>query len=238
VPYAAKMTQIHLLYQLQQIDDDLRSGKRRLQEVLQALQGSEALQQAQRQQEKAAAALQQARRQQKEQELEVGSLVSKLQRSEERLYSGRLHNPKELSDLEHEVASLTRRRGGLEDELLDLMVAVEEAEEAEARAVERLQAEEERWEARREALSAERDRLHAHLTQQLAAREELVGRLDRAALGAYENTARRRAGIAVALLHDELCQACGVRVSGTVLRGARAGELVYCGSCARILLLR
>ena len=238
MPHAANMTQIHLLYQLQQIDDDLRGGKRRLQEVLQELQGSEALQQAQRQQEKAAAELQRARHQQKELELEVGSLVSKLQRSEERLYSGRLHNPKELSDLEHEVASLTRRRGGLEDELLELMVAAEEAEETEASAGERLQSAETQWRARREVLSAERDRLQAHLTQQLAAREELVARLDRAALAAYENTSRRRAGIAVALLHDELCQVCGVRVSGTVLRGARAGELVYCASCGRIMLWR
>ncbi len=230
------MTQVYLLYQLQQIDDDLRAGKRRLQEVLQELQGSVALQQAQRQHEQAAAALQQAQRQQKELELEVGSLVNKLQRSEERLYSGRLHNPKELSDLELEVASLTRRRGGLEDRLLERMVVAEEAEESEARARELLRAEEAQWQERRQALSAERDRLQAHLTQQLAAREELVGRLDRAALAAYDNTSRRRAGIAVALLQDELCQVCGVRASGTVLRGARAGELVYCGSCARILV--
>lgn len=238
VPHAGEMTQVHLLYQLQQIDDELRTGKRRLQDVLQQLQGSEAVQQAQRRYDAASAQLQQARREQNELELEVGSLAGKLQRSEERLYSGRVHNPKELSDLEQEVASLTKRRGDLEDVLFEKMLAVEEAESARASATAELEAAEEEWRARHEVLSADRDRLEASLTRQLAAREDVVGRLEPRVLAAYDNTSRRRAGIAVALLQDEVCQVCGVRASGTVLRGARAGDLVYCSSCGRILVLR
>lgn len=232
------MTHVHLLYQLQQIDDDLLAARRRLQVILQELQGSEALQRARQRKEAANELLQRARRKQNELELEFGSLNTKLKRSEQRLYSGAVHNPKELSDLQQEVASLTRRRGGLEDELLEAMMAAEEAETTHNQADSQMQAAEESWQARREALSAERDRLQAHVDQQAAARDELAARIDRAALAAYENTRQRRAGIAVALLQDELCQACGIRVSGTVLRGARAGELVYCASCGRILMLR
>ncbi|MDT8305984.1 MAG: hypothetical protein RRC07_08620 [Anaerolineae bacterium] len=231
------MTHVHLLYQLQQIDDELLAARRRLQVVLQELQGSEALQRAQQRKDAAYELLQRARRKQNELELEFGSLNAKLKRSEQRLYSGEVRNPKELSDLQQEVASLTRRRGGLEDELLEAMVAAEEAEATYEQAASQLQAAEVSWQARHEALSAERDRLEGRAEQQTAARKELSARIDRASLAAYENARQRRGGIAVALLQDDLCQACGIRVSGTALRGARAGELVTCSSCGRILIL-
>lgn len=232
------MSQIDLLYQLQQIDDELRAGKRRLQEVLQELQGSERLEQARRRYEASSAQLRQAKSRQKELELELGSLTEKLKRSEQRLYSGAVRNPKELTDLEHEVAALARRGGGLEDELLEAMMEAEDALAAYAGAEEQLQAAEQSWQEREAALAAERDSLQASLRAQLARRETLVGRIDRTALAAYDNVSRRRPNPTVALLHDGLCQACGVRASGDVFRGARAGELVYCDSCGRILLFR
>jgi uncharacterized protein len=232
------MTQVQLLYQLQQIDDELHSSKRRLQAILEELQGSETLRQARQRKEAADELLQRARRKQNELELEFGSLSSKLKRSEERLYSGAVSNPKELSDLQQEVASLTRRWSGLEDEVLEAMMASEQAEATMHQMASQLNGAEENWEARHQALSNERDVLQMHLQQQTAARESLTGRIERSALTAYENTRQRRSGIAVAVLHGDLCQACGIRVSGTVLRGARAGELVYCDSCGRILMFR
>lgn len=232
------MSQIDLLYQLQQIDDELRAGKRRLQEVLQALQGSERLEQARRRYEASGAQLRQAKNRQKDLELEFGSLTEKLKRSEQRLYSGAVRNPKELADLEHEATALTRRKGGLEDELLEAMMAAEEAQAGHAAAEAQLQAAEQSWQEREAALAAERDSLQASLRAQLAKREKLVERIDRTAVAAYDNVSRRRSHPAVTLLHDALCQACGVRASGDVFRGARAGELVYCDSCGRILLFR
>lgn len=231
------MTQVHLLYQLQQIDDELSAGQRRLRQILEELQGSEALQQARQRKEAASERLQRARGNQNELDLEFGSLNAKLKRSEQRLYSGAVHNPKELSDLQQEVASLTRRRGALEDELLEAMMAAEDAETAHDEAEAKVQAAAESWQKRHEILSAERDSLKSGLQQQMAARTELAGRIERAALTAYENTRQRRAGVAVALIRNDLCQACGIRLSGNVLRGARAGELVHCDSCGRIVML-
>lgn len=232
------MSQIDLLYQLQQIDDELRAGNRRLQEVLQELQGSEKVQQARRWYETSSAQLRQARSRQKDLELEFGSVTDKLKRSERRLYSGDVRNPKELTDLQQEVAALSRRGGGLEDELLAAMMAAEEAQADCSGAEAQLQEAEQLWQERQAALAAERDRLQTHLRAGLARREKLVERIDRAALAAYDNVSRRRSHPAVALIQDGLCQACGVRASGDIVRGARAGELVYCGSCGRILLFR
>ena len=232
------MTQVQLLFQLQQLDDELQRGKRRLKVILEELQGSEEVQRARQRKDAASELLQRARRKQNELELEFGSLSAKLKRSEQRLYSGTISNPKELSDLQQEVASLTRRRSGLEDEVLEAMMASEDAEATMDQATSQLNRTEESWQAHYRALSAEEDELQIHVQEQTAAREQLVVRIDRSALTAYENTRQRRGGVAVAVIHDELCQACGIRVSGTAVRGARAGELVYCVSCGRILIFR
>jgi predicted nucleic acid-binding Zn-ribbon protein len=232
------MSQLDPLYQLQQIDDELRAANRRLQDVLQELQGSKEVENARQQHETSSARLRQARIRQKELELEFGSLTDKLTRSEQRLYSGDVRNPKELADLEHEVAALSRRGGGLEDELLEAMMAAEEAQAEYTGAETRLREAETSWQEQRDALTAERDSLQSTVGARLARREKLVERIGRAFLAAYENVGRRRPHPAVTLLHDGLCQGCGVRASGDVVRGARAGELVYCVSCGRILLLR
>ncbi len=232
------MSQIDLLYQLQQIDDDLQAGKRRLQELLQELRGSEVVEQARLRYETSSAQLRQARNRQKDLELEFGGLTDKLRRSEQRLYSGAVRNPKELTDLQNEVAGLKRRGAALEDELLEAMMVAEEAQAAFAAAEAQQQQAEHSWQQRQAALAAERDELQASVRAWLARREKLVERIDRAALAAYDNVSRRRPSPAVTLLHDGLCQSCGVRASGDVVRAARAGELAYCSSCGRILLLR
>src|SRR5690606_4907957 len=232
------MSQIDLLYQLQQIDDDLQAGRRRLQELLQELRGSETVEQARLRYETSSAHLRQGRNRQQDPELEFGGLTDKLRRSEQRLYSGTVRNPKELTDLQNEVAALKRRSAVLEDELLEAMMVAEEAQEEFDAAEAQRQEAEQRWQERQAALTAERDALQDSLRAQLARREKLVERIDPGSLAAYDNVSRRRPSPAVTLLHDGLCQSCGVRASGDVFRGARAGELVYCGSCGRILLLR
>jgi uncharacterized protein len=51
-----------------------------------------------------------------------------MQTSEASLYGGKIRNPKELQDLQVEIAALKRRTATLEDEQLEAMLAVEDAE--------------------------------------------------------------------------------------------------------------
>lgn len=230
------MNQLQLLYQLQQIDDRLRAGKRRLEGVIQALQGSQELQASRARKEAGDARLQQRRLQQKDLELELGGLTGKSQLSEQRLYSGKVKNPKELSDLEHEVASLKRRRSSLEDELLEAMMATEEAESEVTAAGRQLAAAEQAWNEQQATLSAERDRLRAELEARLAERQALVARVDTTLVAAYDNAVRRRGNTAVVRLQDGRCEGCGVSTSGNKARSVRNGEVTYCASCDRIMV--
>jgi len=109
------MSQIHLLYRLQIIDSEMKEKKERLRDVLRAQQQNEPLLVARKRAAETEAALRSLRTQQKDLELELGGVNTKAQRTENRLYSGKVSNPKELEDLQHEIEALGRRRQALED---------------------------------------------------------------------------------------------------------------------------
>lgn len=229
------MSQLQQLYRLQQIDNEIREKKQRLREVMRALKDDEELVAARRRKEQTEEALHKVQGQQKELELQLGSVNEEAQRSEDRLYSGKVTNPKELSDLQQKIASLGRRKEMLEDQILETMMAVEEAQEVDEAAGERLREAEAAWEEERERLTREQDELAEEAGRLLQQREKQVDLIDDKMMDAYEDTARRRGGVAVAPLVQQVCQACTVRVSATKARAAQEGELVYCSSCKRIL---
>ncbi len=61
--------------------------------------------------------------------LEQGSVNNEASRTEKRLYSGNVTNPKELADLQQKIEALGRRNAVLEDEILEAMIMIEDAQE-------------------------------------------------------------------------------------------------------------
>lgn len=228
------MSQVQQLYRLQQIDNEIREKKQRLREVLQAQKQDEELRRAQARQEAAAQALTEARQQQKALEHELTQVNTKARRSEQRMYSGKVTNPKELTDLQQEIASLGRRSETLEEEILETMLLVEETQEEDEAAREALGEVQERWQKTVERLQKEQNELAVRLNELLAAREKQVQRIEPKMMSLYEKTGSRRGGVAVAGLRGGTCQVCGVRTNNAKIRAAEEGKLVYCGSCGRI----
>lgn len=229
------MAQIRALYQLQQIDSEIKERKQRLGEVLRAQKETAELLAAQQRATQAAEARQSWQKQRRELEAELQSLNSKARRSEDRLYSGNVKNPKELSDLEQEIASLARRRAALEDEILEAMLMLEEAEAEETAANEALAT----LEAQREQANAqyqqEQQELALRLHKLTGERQKQTAVLTPDSLTIYEHAASRKGGLAVAGLRGNQCQACHMTVSAAKAKSAEEGELVYCGGCGRIL---
>ncbi|MCZ7668056.1 MAG: hypothetical protein M5U34_13110 [Chloroflexi bacterium] len=122
------MAQMRALYRLQQIDAEIKETKSRLLAVLTAQKEPEALAKARDRVETAVAILQKQQAQRKRYQTELDDLNAKTKRSEDRLYSGKVKNPKELKDLQSEIKSLGRRREALEDDILETMVLIEDAE--------------------------------------------------------------------------------------------------------------
>jgi len=169
-------------------------------------------------------------------EEEVASNRAKLEEAEKRLYGGSVHNPKELQDLQAEVESLTRFRATLEDRLLEAMVAAEAAE-ADQRSAEAALSQAAGQTADRDtALAAERDQLSAEVERLTAEREAALANVTQGDLALYTQVRDNRGGLAVALVQDDTCGACGLTVAHSLRQEIRQGDnLVRCIQCGRIL---
>ena len=230
------MNRSHLLYRLQTIDLEIGHGNRRLEEVEAGLGESEELRQAQRALQKAEDKLNHWRTTLRDLELETKSLTAKITSVEERLYSGRVTNPKELANLQNEVSYLKRRRGELEDRQIEAMVEVEEHEaEVDSKKASLAQIEAE-WSHTQKRLTGERSELKerlAHLTKERVNLERTIGAED---LALYGELCSRKGGQAVALLKGGVCQTCRVTLPTSQVQQARSGDsLSFCSSCQRIL---
>jgi len=225
-----------VLYALQQIDTRLAREKRRYREVQEHLGESEELKEARAAHKEADAELSAARARLRDHELETEGVAQKLRETEERLYSGRVKNPKELSGLQKEGEYLKRRRSALEEQTLDEMMIVERLASQAKAAAERHAAIEAAWRSEDADLSAEYDVLRHDLAELLGKRKALVKHVSETDMAEYDALRRLRGGIAVVRVRDGTCQACHVQVPNRDVERARNGDaFMYCSGCERVL---
>ena len=229
-------TRTKVLYALQQIDIQLAREQRRYRDVQQRLGESGELVAARAAHKEAQAALASARGGLRDHELETQGVSQKLRETEERLYGGRVRNPKELADLQKEAEYLKRRRSSLDEEVLEEMMVVERlTAEAEA-AAERYKTVEASWRSENADLSAEYDALRQGLAELLGKRKSVAKHVSEVDMAEYDALRRLRGGIAVVAVRNDTCQVCHVEVPVRDVERARNGDLfMYCSGCERIL---
>ncbi len=224
------------LYRLQRVDSETEERKQRLAEVIASLGESADLIRARDSVAEAEDSLAHQRKRLRALELDVAALNDKLKANQERLYGGKVRNPKELSSLQEEASALRRRRSELEDSQLELMIAIEEQEAELAERQARLRQIEATWRQEQAELLAEKEQLQQRLGELEQERAQMQARLGAADLAEYNELRRRCGGVAVALLKKGICQACGVDVPVSVARAVERGEGMHsCPVCDRLL---
>jgi predicted nucleic acid-binding Zn-ribbon protein len=230
------MSRTQRLYELQKVDLELESASHRLKEIADTLGESAELKRARKMAADAEVHLAKCRSEMQNLDLEVDGLSQKIDTNEGRLYSGRVTNPKELANLEEEVASLKRWRAKREEDLLEAMVASEEAEAALADAQAILSQVSESWRAGQGDLAEEQTNLQARLEELGAQKEVLVAAVGPDDVTTYKRLRPRKGGRAVAAVKDGICEGCRINPPSSQVQHARSGsELVFCNNCGRIL---
>lgn len=233
------MNEAEKLYQLQEIEISLLRSRQRLEAIAAALTQNEAVQAATslvETQQKALSPLQASVR---NLDLEIRSTAEKASQSEDDLYSGRIKNPKQMQELEQEIASLKKRHSELETELLETMFAVEEAESTLGEAQLQLEAVTQNWQQEHGALLEEQAQLEAHIKQLQASRKQALQDIKAESLKMYETLKPRKHNQPIALMTSGTCGLCGVAQNLSVEREVRQGQkLVTCTNCGRILVAR
>lgn len=178
-------------------------------------------------------------RDQKRLDDEVESLNVKRKGYDERLYSGTVTNPRELQDLQDEIAALGRRISELEDRELVIMEAVEPVE---ARLAELTTTREQRRAVLDDAelrLTAAEAELVVAIEAEQATRSEVAAGVPADLLAEYASLRGGRGGIGVARLVGSQCGGCHLTLSAVEvaqLRKASAGSVAHCEECGRILV--
>lgn len=238
---AAPADQLHLL-DLQAIDlhlDQLAHRRRTLPELAEIEQGNAALRGLRDDVVRARTEVDDLDREIRRLENDIDQVRQRAKRDQQRMESGAITSSKELESLQHEVASLARRQGELEDAELELM---ETRETAEAR----LTAAQTRFdeaagalgdaEKRRDAAFAEVDQTIADRT---AERGPLAASIPGDLIALYEKIRAAHGGIGAAMLRSRRCEGCRLDLAGSDLSAARLAaedEVLRCEECRRILI--
>src|SRR5215210_575850 len=126
----ALMSRISQLYDMQQIDSALESRVARMRQIDGQMDDSPELLAARAAYEEASSRLSNEQAQLRKASKETDETSTRIRTQEKRLYDGSIKNPKELGQVQEEVGHLKARLKEQEDAVIDLMLGVEEAEDA------------------------------------------------------------------------------------------------------------
>jgi uncharacterized protein len=225
-----------LLWHLQTTDAEIDDKTKRSQQVDDALASDPNLVAAHSAHDDTQKRLSASRAQLHDRELEAKTLETKIKGIEERLYSGHVTNPKELDGMEKDLQMHKRQRGALDDKLLELMDAVEQAQKHADETARALEQTDTTRAHDLEQLAADRDALTARLAELNAEREQTRAALTADVLGTYDHLRKTKAGRAVVQVKRDACGACGVDTpTGLAHRVREGNEIVLCPGCGRIL---
>jgi len=174
----------------------------------------------------------------KRMESDVETVRAREEKDQKLLDSGSV-SPKEMTNLQHELASLKRRQSDLEDQELELMERLEVAETTLAAAqsgLDQARADLERArQLRDDALADIADSTKRHE----AARAEVAGGISAPLLSLYDRIRTQTGSTGAAMLKARQCQGCRIELYGNELsavRNADPHEVVRCENCGRILV--
>jgi predicted nucleic acid-binding Zn-ribbon protein len=230
------MSTAHKLYQLQEIELEIEFDEKALSQCLAQLGESEAINRIKFRIQTTSKQLEELEQKQHSAEWQIEDIEAKLTAVKEKLYGGRVTNPKELASLQQEEKSLETQRERLEEETLQVMERVEAVTADLAALNIELKGMEEGWRNQQKELSAEIGRLKESISELKGKRKMALAGIDAGTLD-YYNRLKKQKGWAVAKIEQGTCRSCRISLSTAELQRARGDQLVECNSCHRILFL-
>ncbi|KQV69443.1 hypothetical protein ASC64_06225 [Nocardioides sp. Root122] len=169
---------------------------------------------------------------------EVEQVKARRERDRTRMDSGQITQPKDLERMQHELVSLERRITTLEDAELEVMEALEQAQQV----LDALAIRADDVDAKLGELVTARDEkrvgIDASLDEVTAARGPAIEGMPEDLMALYERL-REQKGIGAALLRARQCGGCNMTLDASELariKAAPADEVIRCEECQRILV--
>ncbi|HQV93528.1 MAG TPA: C4-type zinc ribbon domain-containing protein [Anaerolineales bacterium] len=224
------------LYRLQQVDSQMDQIHGRLKAIQETLQNDGELRAAMEAFSVSENEFKTAERAFKSTGADVEKQRIKIEQAESSLYGGKVSNPKELQDLQLDVASLKKHLVTLENIELEAMGALENAEQATQTAksqLERVQADKS---IQYNDLTKEGNALQKEIERLDSERKAVISGIPQPSVLTYDSLRKQKRGVAIATVSDSACAACGTTLTASQQQSARStSQLFTCPTCGRIL---
>ncbi|GAA2110394.1 C4-type zinc ribbon domain-containing protein [Microlunatus panaciterrae] len=178
-------------------------------------------------------------REQEKAEADLQPVRDRLLRDEHRIADGTVADPKALAGLIEEVEHLTRRISDLEDAELELMEQLDSANASAAQ----LRGEVAALDGRLAELQAKRDQqlaeLDADAAERQVERDDLAPQVNPDLITLYDKIRSTHGGVGAAELRQRRCTGCRLEINAAELRefaAAAEDEVLRCEECGRILV--
>jgi predicted nucleic acid-binding Zn-ribbon protein len=224
------------LYELQELDTEIEQAEQSLFQKNGMLGKRDVLDEAQNRLDTAKKQFEELKHQRREAEADVDDTLSKIKEAEKQLYGGKITNPKELSNLQHEINTLKAHNDQLETKALEIIDQVEESEKIVSALDTDYQNLEKDWQNQQKQLATEIDQLKLKLTDLNERRLQLKETIELEAVQLYEKV-RQQKKPAVSKVEQGICRFCRISLSASALQKVRTGQPILCGSCGRILFI-
>jgi predicted nucleic acid-binding Zn-ribbon protein len=152
--------------------------------------------------------------------------------------SGAVKTNESFKALQHEIANAEAEVAKAEDRQLEVMMAGEDLERRVKLTESRLKEAEQAVAAERKEIQAQGAEKKTQLDAALAERERVIGPVPDDLRELYARIAKRHNGTAMALVRDDQCRGCGMRVLPHIIQELRTEtneEVFRCESCGLLL---
>ncbi|MBM4418593.1 MAG: hypothetical protein FJ033_09825 [Chloroflexi bacterium] len=180
-------------------------------------------------------ALVDAERAQRGLEWEVADRTARIRTLDERLYSGTIRNPKELTGMQTEIDHLRQSLTDIEEKTLIAIDAAEAARQAANASAASLQRETSAWEEDQAAQRRTLDEARRFVASERARREAITAQIPPPLLARYADLRKQKQGIGIVAVDRGTCTGCRTSLPTATTQAARTGNIVTCSSCGRIV---
>ena len=171
-------------------------------------------------------------------EVEVETVTDRIKKDEARLSAGTA-SPKELEQIQHEIATLQKRQSELEDGELEIMLKVDAAKEK----VATMQSDLAGLEKMELELNIRYENAKTEIEKEIALKNSertlVLPKISQELVELYEKVRSQNGGVGAALLLGNMCDGCRIEMNAIELERVRAldsEEVVRCEECRRILV--
>ncbi|MGQ9631535.1 MAG: zinc ribbon domain-containing protein [bacterium] len=226
--------QLSLLVKLQEVDtsiDEEEQLQKSLPKEIEYLK--KALEEEQGEYNKKSKEIEEMKRSRMEKDLDVMAYNHRIERYRQQMKGAQ---PKAYQSLEREVKTMEKKKEAVEDEILNLMIQIEEAERNLNDMRKSLEKKTEDIQKTTDEIQRRLEDSQRRMKEYASQRDDLAQRISPGLYSRYERL-RRSKNRAVVQLIDDSCGGCNLTVLPNIVNSVRRDGIESCNNCGRILYI-